>query len=102
VEERTRKRLDWFQGRELVEALNVVLLSAEDRFDEAIDRLEDVLPKAEASELYTAAWLTAVCARNLHSVRPDRIAPWLERYASQVQEYGYYEISKQLNNLRIR
>lgn len=102
VEERTRKRSDWFQGRELVEALNVVLLSTEERFDEGMDRLEEVLPKAEASELYTAAWLTAVCARSLHSVRPDRMAPWLERYASQVQEYGYYEISKQLNNLRTR
>lgn len=102
VEDRIRRRPDWFQGRELVEALNVVLLSAEGRVDEAIDRLEEALPKAEASELYTAAWLTAVCARTLHPVRPDRMAPWLERYASQVQEYGYYEISKQLNNLRTR
>lgn len=102
VEERVRRRPDWFQGRELVEALNVLLLTAEGRVDEAMDRLEEALPKAEASELYTAAWLTAVCARTLHAVRPDRVSPWLQRYASQVQEYGYYEISKQLNNLRIR
>lgn len=102
VEERMRRRPDWFQGRELVEALNVVLLTADGKMDEAVDRLEEVLPKAEASELYTAAWLAAVCARSLHSARPDRIAPWLERYASQVQEYGYFDISKQLNNLLAR
>jgi tetratricopeptide (TPR) repeat protein len=102
VEERVRRRQDWFQGRELVEALHILLLSVENRFDEAINRLEDVLPEAEASEFYTAAWLIAVCGRTLHPVRPDRVALLLERYASQVQEYGYYEISKQLNNLRIR
>jgi diguanylate cyclase (GGDEF)-like protein len=101
VEERMLRRPDWFQGRELVEALNVILLYSDGKLEEAIDHLEDVLPKAEASELYTAAWLTAVCARSLHSVRPDRIAPWLKRYASQVQEFGYFDISKHLNNLLI-
>ena len=99
VEKRIRRRSDWFQGRELVEALKVVLLAAEGRVDEAMDELEHVLPIAEASELYTAAYLTTVCAPSLHSVRPDRMSPWLKRYASQVESYGYFDISKQINDL---
>ena len=95
-----RRRPDWFQGRELVEALHILVLSAEGYIDEALDQFEEALPKAEGAEFYTAAWLTVVCARALNPVRPDRVAPWLERYASQVLEYGYYEIAKQLNNLR--
>lgn len=99
VEERIRRRSDWFQGRELVEALRIVLLSADGLIDDAVDRLEQLLPIAEISELYTAAWLTAVCARWLQSVRPDRIDPWVRRYASQVEGYGYFDISKRLNEL---
>ena len=99
VEERIRRRPDWFQGRELVEALHVVLLTSAGRVEEAVETFAAVLPTAEASELYTAAWLTAVCARNLLPSAPERIRPWIMRYASQVEKLGYSDISKRLNGL---
>ena len=97
VRDRVRRRTDWFQGREFVEALAVAMLTDEGSIDEAIVRLETVLP--EATELYTAAWLAAVCGRTLLAHAPDRVRSLAERYASQVEEFGYTDISKQLNNL---
>jgi diguanylate cyclase (GGDEF)-like protein len=102
VEERVRRRPSWFQGRELVEALAVALLVADGRVAEAIDHFDMAIPKAEASDAYTAAWLTVVCAKSLFEHAPERLHPWIVRYASQVQQIGYADISRQLNSLLTR
>jgi tetratricopeptide (TPR) repeat protein len=102
IEDRVRRRPDWFQGREFVEALAVALLVLDGRIEEAVSRFESAVPKAETSDLYTAAWLTAVCARTLFPYAPDRVRSWIERYASHVDGSGYADISKQLNVLLAR
>lgn len=99
VQERMTRRADWFQGREFVEALTIVTLASDDRLEEAINHLEAVLPMAEETELYTAAWLTAVCGRMLLPAAKKRVFPWIERYASQVAGFGYADMSKQLKEL---
>ena len=59
---RVRTRADWFQGRELVEAL-AVRLAVHGRADRGCASLFDTARTlADASDVYTAAWLTAECA----------------------------------------
>ena len=99
IGERVRRRPDWFQGREFVEALTIVLMEAEGRTEEALRHFEATLPKAEASDLYSAVWLTAVCARTLFDRKPERVRPWIERYRSHVDNFGYTDISKQFKDL---
>jgi diguanylate cyclase (GGDEF)-like protein len=99
VEARVRRREDWFQGREFAEALGVVLLASENRLPEAIARYESAVAVAEVSDLYTAAWLTATCARTLISAAPTGMRTWIERFRSPIQEFGYAGIAKQFNEL---
>ena len=99
VRERMTRRGDWFQGREFVEALTIRILAADGEIDGAVNHLETVLPVAEETELYTAAWLTIVCGRTLLPRARQRVRPWIMRYASQVTAFGYADMSKQLNDL---
>src|SRR6185503_5795797 len=99
IEERLQRRPDWFTGREVAEALIARLLLADGRVEDALQHLDTWLPKAEAADIYSAIWLTAVCAPSLIGRAPDRIRPWIERYRSHVDNLGYADISKQLNSL---
>jgi diguanylate cyclase (GGDEF)-like protein len=99
VEERIRRRSDWFQGREFVEALAVTILVADGQIPEAIVRFEGALRTAEASDLYTAGWLTAVCGRSLFRHVPEVVRPLIELYSDSLREHGYTDISKQLTDL---
>jgi tetratricopeptide (TPR) repeat protein len=99
IRERVRHRTDWFKGREFVEALLVLVLMADGGVDAAVNRFESALPIAEASDSYSAAWLTAVCARALFERAPEHARPWIERYAKEARTFGYVHISKQLNGL---
>jgi len=99
IEERVRRRTDWFQGREFAEALAVVLLVEEGRSAEALSRFESAVSVAESSDLYTAAWLTATCSRTLLSLAPQRMRTWIERFRSPIEEFGYAGIAKRFNEL---
>jgi hypothetical protein len=101
VEERMLRRSDWFQGREFVEALAVTILVADGQIPEAIVRFESALRTAEASDLYTAGWLTAVCGRSLFRHVPEVVRPLIELYSDSLREHGYSDISKQLTDLLI-
>jgi hypothetical protein len=99
VEERIRRRTDWFQGREFVEALAVTILVADGQIQEAVERFRSALRTAEGSDLYTAGWLTAVCGRSLFRHVPEVVRPLIELYSDSLREHGYNGISKQLNDL---
>jgi tetratricopeptide (TPR) repeat protein len=99
IEDRVRRRSDWFQGREFAEALAVVLLVSEKRSTEAIERYESAVSVAESSDLYTAAWLTATCARTLLILAPERMRTWIERFRSPIDQFGYAGIAKRFNEL---
>jgi len=99
IEERIRRRSDWFQGREFAEALAVLLFVAEGRNAEALSRYEAAVTVAESSDLYTAAWLTATCARTLLTLAPQRMRTWIERFRSPIDEFGYAGIAKRFNEL---
>lgn len=99
IQERLNRRTDWFQGREFAEALTVALFVADGRTAEAIARYEMAVKSAEASDLYTGAWLTANCGRTLLSLAPERMRIWIERFRSPIAEFGYTGIAKRFNEL---
>jgi tetratricopeptide (TPR) repeat protein len=100
--ERMRSRRDWFQGRELVEALGVNVLAGEGQLDEALERFEHALALAESADVYVAAWLTAACAGALYDVASERVRQLVEGYISRLKGSGYNEINRQLEELLAR
>ncbi len=102
VEERMRARTGWFQGRDLVEALRVRMSLLDGDLAGAISRFEEVMPLADASDLYTAAWLTAACAPSLFDVDPILMKKWIRKYADRVESLGYGHMCKQYLDLLAR
>jgi len=94
VEGRMLDRPDWFQGREMVEALAVRLMIDAGHAEEAITRLAASLALAETSELYAAAWLTAACADSVKPHGSARLDDFIRRYAERVADLGYTEMAK--------
>ena len=92
--DRVQSRPDWFQGRELVEALGVHVRAIDGKLDDALASFERALPQAEAIDAYSAAWLTAACVDVLAAHDPDRVRHWVEHYATQVKGMGYSEIDR--------
>jgi len=99
AESRMQDRPDWFQGREMVEALAVRLVAAEGRSEEAVDRLIAALAVAETAELYAAAWLTAACADAVTLRESARLDDFIRRYAGRVAELGYTEMARRYESL---
>jgi diguanylate cyclase (GGDEF)-like protein len=99
IQELLKKRSDWFQGREFAVALSVALLVADGESADAIDQYEKAASFAESSDLYTAAWLTAICGQTLLPHAPKQMRTWIERFRSHVEEFGYAGIAKRFNEL---
>ena len=73
---------DWFQGRELVEALGI-RLAILDGGDEAARRFRHALELAETRDVYGAALLTAEFGEALHELAPDEVDRAVARYAQR-------------------
>ena len=99
IQQLLTRRSDWFQGREFAVALRVALLVADGDSAEAIDQYEKAASFAESIDLYTAAWLTAICGQTLLPHSPEQMRTWIERFRSQVDEFGYAGIAKRFNEL---
>lgn len=99
AESRMLDRPDWFQGREMVEALAVRVMVEDGRVDEAVQRLTAALTRAETAEVYAAAWLTAACANAIKPHDSERLREFVARYADRVAELGYAEMAKRYQAL---
>jgi hypothetical protein len=102
AEERLKSRPDWFQGRELVEALRIRLTARSGRMGEAMRYYREAMAMAEVSEFYCAAWLTAECADTLIDEDPQLIRETINRYAGKVKDLGFTEIGKRFEALLTR
>jgi diguanylate cyclase (GGDEF)-like protein len=102
ADERMRSRPDWFQGRELVEALSVRIAAEDGRIEDAVRQFDRAIALAEASDLYSAAWLTAACADVLHRHDPAYMRDSVTRYAARVKDLGYNEMSRRYAELLAR
>jgi diguanylate cyclase (GGDEF)-like protein/putative nucleotidyltransferase with HDIG domain len=88
----------WFQGRELLEALEVRLrLGRGDRAG-AASHLRAALAEAEQHDQYAAVWLAAECARGLPSAADGSWSDLLEKYAVHARALGYAPLMSRLGN----
>lgn len=79
---------NWFQGRELLEALQVrVLIGRGDR-GSAAQRLLVALRAAEKHDQYATVWLAAECAAGLQGLG-DEWVEMVRKYAVQARALGY-------------
>jgi len=76
-------RTDWFQGRELGEALLLRLALLDQHPEEAVERLDRALALAAPSDVYGAASLTAELGEEMRRHAPDLVTDALRRYASR-------------------
>jgi tetratricopeptide (TPR) repeat protein len=96
---RMESRPDWFQGREIAEALRVRVEILDGKFSDAIRHFDRAEELAEAADLYSAAWLTATCADALAPHAPERVKVSIARYRSRLQELGYPEMTRRYDAL---
>jgi tetratricopeptide (TPR) repeat protein len=99
VNRRMETRPDWFQGREVAEALNIRVDAFDEKFDEALSRFDRALRLAESSDLYNTAWLTVTCAETLARFAPEQVAMSIERYRERIKGLGYPEMTRRYETL---
>ena len=99
VQARMESRPDWFQGRELAEALAINIDALDGNFSQAIGRFDRVVALADRADLYSAAWLTATCAEALMSYDKEGVKTSIERYRVRVKELGYPEMTRRYEAL---
>jgi tetratricopeptide (TPR) repeat protein len=99
VKQRIERRPDWYQGRELAEALIIRVAVLDGEFSEAQTRFEAALNAAETIDVYTAVWLTLACAGALIPGDPVRVKLAIDRYSSAVKTLGYDELTKRYDAL---
>ena len=93
AESRMATRAEWFQGRELVETLRVLVAAAEGRRTDALEQFEQARALADATDLYSAAWFTAACADAIFRIDRGVARAAVERYASRVAGLGFTSLT---------
>jgi tetratricopeptide (TPR) repeat protein/GGDEF domain-containing protein len=81
-------RSDWFQGRELAEALMLRLQRLDGRNAEMPDQLKRALELADETDVYAAAWLTAEFWGDIHPLAPELMERAVRRYGSRPEVLG--------------
>jgi tetratricopeptide (TPR) repeat protein len=97
--ERLRTRNEWFQGRELVEALRIRILVRDGKSTDARRRLDDALTLAAEADVYGAAWLAAHCAPALLPTDAGYARTLAGKYAGSAREHGYTPVSKRIDDI---
>jgi tetratricopeptide (TPR) repeat protein len=99
VELRLAGRPDWFQGRELAEALAIRIDAIDGRTEEALGRFDRSIALVKTTDMYIAAWLTVACADALTAFAPDQVRASIEQYRDRVRELGYPEMTRRYEAL---
>ncbi|MHB1265215.1 MAG: ATP-binding protein [Gemmatimonadaceae bacterium] len=99
VAARVVSRADWFQGRELVEALAILLALKLGDAARAVQLFTHALTIAASYDPYGGAWLTAACAGTLGPHAPDEVAAAIAGYAPRVETIGYAELTEKFRGL---
>jgi tetratricopeptide (TPR) repeat protein len=99
VRHRLERRPEWFQNREIAEALIVRVEVLDGKTDSAFSRFEWALDLAESGDQYAAVWLTLTCGAALLQMDSGRARKAIERYGAKVQELGSLEIARRYDAL---
>lgn len=81
-------RSDWFQGRELGEALLLQLLRLDGRQGEMAGALGRALALADPTDVYAAAWLTVEFWDDVHPLAPEEMERAARRYGTRPEVQG--------------
>ena len=100
--ERLRARPDWFNGREIAETLQIRLAALAGDREGALKQFEAAISLAEATDFYSAAWLTAECADILIEFDRERIRSSVTRFADKAKDFGLSEISRRYADVLAR
>ena len=95
-------RTDWFQGREVVEALFIRVDVLEGRKVQALTRFATAVSLAEAADVYSAAWLVAVCSESLAEADAPTMDRFVDEYDARVKKLGYAEMTRRFDLLAHR
>lgn len=84
-------RQQWFQGRELLVALEVRLQHAAGATDDALRTLRETLAVADRFDSYATVWLAAECAAAVQTAdtAPDEWQEIIARYTVHARALGY-------------
>jgi tetratricopeptide (TPR) repeat protein len=99
VADRVRNRPEWFQGREMVEALSIRMEVQAGNYGAAIERLSAAVAIAETADVYTAAWIIAAVAGGFPNSDGEVLAGFVNRYADRVKKLGYAEMTRRFDTL---
>ena len=88
VERFLASRSDWFQGRELGEALQLRLQHLDRREGEMPATLARALELADPTDVYAAAWLTAEFWDDIHPLAPEMMERAARRYGTRPEVLG--------------
>jgi len=99
VAERVRDRSEWFQGREVVEALTIRMAVRKGDHTAALDWLSAAVALAETADVYYAAWIIAAVAGDIQDPGGDRLAGFVNQYADRVKKLGYAEMTRRFEGL---
>lgn len=102
VHERLDKRPEWYQNRELAEALIVLVRGREGQGDAAFGRFERALETAAGGDPYPTAWLTLTCAKALLEIDSVRAKPFIEQFAAKAAELDFGLIARGLDAVMVR
>jgi tetratricopeptide (TPR) repeat protein len=92
--------LEWFQGRELMEALEIHLLLSDNRITEAAELFERAIAAARPSDVYGAAWLTAEFGETFRDQLPLEIEAAVRDYARRPEVLGNPRMRERLTALK--
>lgn len=99
---RVGDRTDWFQGRELVEALSIRVDVQEERKTQALTRFATAVSLAEGADVYSAAWLVAACSQSLAEADAPTVERFVGEYDARVKKLGYPEMTRRFDVLARR
>jgi diguanylate cyclase (GGDEF)-like protein/putative nucleotidyltransferase with HDIG domain len=88
----------WFQGRELVAALEIRLQLADGYREDAEAFLLDSLAAADLHDPYGAAWLVAEVSDTMREAGSHQIAPLVARYATVARTRGFRALAGRFEN----
>ena len=92
--------VDWFQGRELMEALRIHLLVTDGRIAEAAESFVRAVTAAGPSDAYGAAWLTAEFGAAFGAHSSESVQAVVREYARRPEVLGNKRIRERLTALR--
>jgi diguanylate cyclase (GGDEF)-like protein/putative nucleotidyltransferase with HDIG domain len=90
----------WFQGRELVEALEVRAALAVEQPSDAVQAFSNALPIVDRHDPYAASWFVAECAMPLARAGLFAVSETVTRYLPRAESAGFSAITARYDLFR--